>query len=225
MRNLVISVMIAGGALALVGCAVPRASTMHYAPAQFPNRIVNEAVVPESFDVCWSRLIAGLSSEFFVINNVEKASGLITLDFASEAPERYIDCGQTTRTYADSTFTYAVAGDSQYLVDEKVGVNVARKEIHRTTSVEGKINVHVSAVPDGTKIAVNVRYVLTTRVGGRYRIAGSLASGPVQEFAPETYTKAFNTNAPSERESQDDVSCGSNGALEQIILDVVRKKP
>ena len=115
MRNLVISVMIAGGALALVGCAVPRASTMHYAPAQFPNRIVNEAVVPESFDVCWSRLIAGLSSEFFVINNVEKASGLITLDFASEAPERYIDCGQTTRTYADSTFTYAVAGDSQYL--------------------------------------------------------------------------------------------------------------
>ena len=207
--------------MAIGGCAVPNKSTMVYTEAAFPSKLENEAVVNASFDDCWSKLISGLSSEFFVINNVEKASGLITLDFSTDAAEDFVDCGTTTRTYGDKTFTYAAAGDAEFQFDQKVSVNVARQTVQRTTSLSGKINVHVSEVPGGTKVAVNVRYIWTNVVGGYYRLAGSLMSGPVQALDRQTVTKTFNTNAPSARSDSEDISCGSNGKLEKRILDIV----
>lgn len=169
-------------------------------------------------------LISGLSSEFFVINNVEKASGLITLDFSTDSAEQFVDCGTTTRTYGDSTVTYAVAGDSDFLVDRQVGVNVATQTIQRKTSLSGKINVHVSGKPDGTQVTVNVRYIWTNVVGGSYTVAGVLASSPDMPIQEKTFAKTFNTNAPSAAATPDDFSCGSNGRLEAMILDIVRPK-
>jgi len=49
-------------------------------------------VVDKSFDDTWDALIAFTSQHFFGIQNYEKASGLLTLEFSARADE-WVDCG------------------------------------------------------------------------------------------------------------------------------------
>ena len=206
------------------GCAVATKSSHIYENPEREESVANSEVFGLSMDACWQRLIAGLSSEFFVITNVEKASGLITLDFGTDHPEGYVDCGTTTRTYGDQSVVYEVAGDSQYMADVQVGVNVSRQTVQRDTSLSGKINVHVSEVAGGTRVAVNARYIWTAEIGGFYESVGSMGSAGPFPLNKQVHTKSFNTNAPSLGEG-DEISCGSNGALEKLILDIVRAEP
>lgn len=59
-----------------------------------------------------------LAKSFFVVNNIEKESRLINVSFSTETPEKYINCGRTTRTFklGDEVLTtsYDVAADSSY---------------------------------------------------------------------------------------------------------------
>ena len=206
----------------ITGCAVPAKTSINYVPPELPEQVENTVVLNESYDDVWSRLIGGLSTTFFVINNVEKASGLITLDFSTDSPERYVDCGVSTRTYNDEIYTYEVAGDATFPYDQKSGMQVAKQQVSRDTSLTGKINVHVAEVSAGTKVTVNVRYIWTNVVSGTYKMAGAVAAlGPTQGLQPKTYTKSFNTNATSTPNNPDDFPCGANGNLEALILDIV----
>ena len=219
---LAITFMVVCGASQLTGCAVPVQSTAKITDPVLPEKVSNQAVLDEDFDVVWEKLISGLSSEFFVINNVEKASGLITLDFSTSTPERFVDCGNVTRTYGDESNTFALAGDSSFKYDETVGVNVARKRVTRNTDLSGKINVHVAEVPDGTRVTVNARYIWSVELGGTYEMAGSLASGPTQALQRSNFSKSFNTNSVAGPDADLDFTCGATGELEAMILDLVR---
>lgn len=59
----------------LSGCAT---STVSYAPPSESN-IQNSKQVNQPFDALWDQLIKKLSSDFFVINNIDKNSRLINL--------------------------------------------------------------------------------------------------------------------------------------------------
>jgi hypothetical protein len=207
------------------GCAVPVKSSLNYTPPTPDINIDNEILVKAPFDEVWQKLITGLSSEFFVITNIEKASGLITLDFGSDQPDRFVECGETTRTYGDETITYDPAGSSTYHFDgQATGVgNVAKYTVNRSTSLSGKINVHVAEMPDGTKALVNARYILTTRVGGFYNVDTGIAVQDGQKLTPETFTKSFNTNSTSQSEGPEDYVCCASGELEKMILDIIRE--
>lgn len=222
MKVLKVGFVLVLAAVVFSGCAVPVKTTTDYSAPDAPRDIENRLVVESSFDDTWGKLIAGLSSEFFVINNIEKASGLITLDFSSEHPEQFVDCGVTTRHYGDQTFTYQAAGDSDYLADKQSGVNVARMNVHRDAALTGKINVHVAEVSDGTQVSVNARYIWTVVAGGTYKMAGSISSGPTQAIPQSTTTKSFNTRSASKSNGPEDPGCGATGELERMILDIVR---
>ncbi|MFT6140450.1 MAG: hypothetical protein ACJAXN_001665 [Psychromonas sp.] len=208
-------------AVGLGGCTVSTPSTISYVKPDFSNANENQVIVAASFDDSWNQLIAGLSADFFVINNIEKASGLITLDFSGVLPEQFVDCGVTSRTYGERAFKYEVAGDAEFLLDQKYGVNVARKTIQRNASLNGKINVHVSEVSEGTRVTVNARYMWSVIVGGTYRLAGSLATGPSYRIDSETYTKTFNSNSASVANGPNDFTCGATGFLEKKILSII----
>jgi hypothetical protein len=221
-RTAVLCLVILWSTLQLTGCAVPIQSTANYVDPVLLEHVANQLVLDEEFDVVWNKLISGLSSEFFVITNVEKASGLITLDFSTNEPERFVDCGTVTRTYGGESTTFAVAGDYSFKHDEIVGVNVARKNVIRHTALSGKINVHVARFPDGTRVTVNARYIWNLELGGTYVLAGSLASGPTQSLQRSNHSKSFNTNSVSGPDVDLDFTCGPNGELEDMILDIVR---
>ena len=207
------------------GCAIPVKSSVNYIPPVPEESLENEVTVDASFDDVWQTLITGLSSEFFVITNIEKASGLITLDFSSDQPELYVECGETTRTYGDETTTYDPAGDSTYKFDGAANSsgNVAKYHVQRTTSLSGKINLHVSEMSDGTRVSVNARYIHTNLVSGFYNVDTGVSVQGGQRLTPETYTKSFNTNSTSQSGEPDDYVCCGTGELERLILDIVRE--
>jgi hypothetical protein len=57
--------------------------------------IANTRAVDMSRDELWTRLIPELGKRFFVINNLDKASGLINISYTGD-PELYVDCGRIT---------------------------------------------------------------------------------------------------------------------------------
>src|SRR5262249_7083662 len=81
------------GALLLSACG----SSLQYTA---PNEIApqaNSKTVAKTKDQVWSALVSGLSAQFFVINNIDKESGLINITYSGD-PELYIDCGTIAST-------------------------------------------------------------------------------------------------------------------------------
>ena len=73
----VIAVLLTSGCVA----TVPK-----YSPPLMSGTPTNEVVLPENFEVVWKRLVKNLSADFFVINNIEKASRLINISFSANQP-------------------------------------------------------------------------------------------------------------------------------------------
>jgi hypothetical protein len=211
-------------AVFLSGCVTPGNSRLDYVPPQIVGASRNEVSLAEPFDTVWDRLVGKLATGFFVINNIDKASRLINVSFSSDSPERYVDCGKSTRQFAFNseakTYTYQVAADSRYKATATWGPfnnlpSVA--EISRDTSLEGRINVYVAPnSADATRVTVNVRYILriaTSGAGTAYNAFGV----PAQQFSvPNSSSEiAFTTN---ESATKDEITCRATGELEQTIL-------
>ncbi len=123
-------------ALILAGCS---GKTMYTPPSEY-TAATNEKIVNKPIDKVWKSSVSELGKRFFVINNLDKASGLINISY-SGSPESYIDCGRVysyvsnargERTYdfpaAQAEAHYEVMGDGLY-------------HINRKMSLEGRINL------------------------------------------------------------------------------------
>ena len=55
----------------------------------------NTKLIQKPRDAVWATSVPALSKQFFVINNLDKTSGLINLSYSGD-PEKYIDCGRIT---------------------------------------------------------------------------------------------------------------------------------
>jgi len=213
----------------LSGCATPGVSEFKYSTS-LSNKVQNEKTVTKSFDEVWTQLIEGISKSFFVINNVEKVSGIINVSFHSDEPEDYIDCGKSTRTLEwkgnKEVFNYEIAEDSTYKL---AGKNVGELEqfatiatVNRKTSLEGRFNVFVSSKGSQTTISTNARYVFTTKVSGEWVAYNAYDQVMNREaMPPEVFTTTFNTNVPNKGDENTPV-CNSKGNLEAVILDLIR---
>lgn len=193
--------------LFLAGCA---SSSFHYTP---PATMTNKSTkhVEKSFDVTWNQLVKELSSDFFVINNIDKNSRLINISFSSQKPSEYIDCGQTSRTFTNArgtnTYTYKTADSSTFSTTNPSGdaFNVDRK-----TKLEGRSNVYIAPDGNGTEINVNTKFVLTI-ITNAYTFDGRGAGA-------QNSTVDFSTKHEG---GGNDIRCISNGVIEHRILDMV----
>jgi hypothetical protein len=79
--------------------------TMHTTPGQ------NTKLIQKPRDAVWAASVPALSKQFFVINNLDKSSGLINISYSGD-PEKYIDCGRITSFVknAQGERTYDFAG-------------------------------------------------------------------------------------------------------------------
>src|SRR5262245_49610236 len=103
---------------ALTVGACHASSSQQYTPPAAES-VANSTQIAAPFDTTWDHLIKNLSKEFFVINNVEKASRIINVSFSTDRPGEFIKCGSRTREYVSGagkkeTVTYDPAERSTF---------------------------------------------------------------------------------------------------------------
>lgn len=118
-----------------------------YIPPSDSSLINNSRIINKNFDETWSALIAYAGTSFFSIDNFEKNSGLMILNFSTSNPADFITGG-----YYKSTDLSPFDGDF-----------VAYMEKWKdNTTFNGKMNIVVQKIDDeSTKITINARYVYT----------------------------------------------------------------
>ncbi|WP_156326586.1 hypothetical protein [Pseudomonas sp. NBRC 111127] len=196
--------LLAGGTL--VGCAT---SSMDYSPPT-PAAVPNTRSVSTDFEKSWDQLVRQLSSDFFVINNIDKSSRLINVSFSTSRPSEYVDCGSTLRKFSNArgeqVYNYVTADSAKFAVtNQNAAFNVSRE-----TKLEGRVNIYVAPGKGGTDISVNTKYVFTVNA----KIFGF--DGSPVTVNPTTID--FSTKSPY---TSPDLTCYARGTLESRILDMV----
>ncbi|WP_152986915.1 hypothetical protein [Bordetella bronchiseptica] len=194
----------------LAGCA----GSVNYSPPALRAPLPNTITIDQPIDTVWTQAVPRLGKQFFVINNLDKSSGLINISYSGN-PESYIDCGRIrshvqnlrgTRDYdfpaASASQTYEVMQNGQY------------GQVHRQMDLDGRVNLIFESIgKNATRVSANTKYVATKTVtspthAGMLKDSISFTSGN-----GATFRGAFPTE------------CRATGALEQQILDAVAGRP
>ena len=124
------------------------------------HTVETEKSVNKGFDEAWMELVSGLSKSFFVINNIEKASGIINVSFSSDEPSEFIDCGTAHGTISGAPFTYSIASPGKNPSVYQQGIYTFAGSSLRDTDVQGRVNIFMQKVSeDTTTVTVNAKYV------------------------------------------------------------------
>jgi hypothetical protein len=194
----------------LIGCAT---GNFAYIPSNQTAIVQNSIEVNKSKDSTWNQLVAGLSSGFFVINNMDKQSGFINLSYAGD-PEKYVEGGELSYTVSnlrgERNYRFpASRANAQF----ETMINGNLCGIRRQLDLEGRINILLSELPSNrTRLTVNTRYILSLKA------TGQTATG--QPVAP--YQENISFNSGQSTKSNAGVEYRSNGKLEQTILEIFK---
>lgn len=187
----------------LTGCAT---STANYHYPQ--NHIVeNTKTVNKSFDEVWNGLVKELSSDFFVINNIDKSSKIINVSFSASKASNYVDCGNSHRTFKN------MQGERVYEYNTADSQNFTTQEghINRSTRLDGRVNIYVSQEDGKTTVSVNAKYTIPV----------TLVFQPFANHFPQSKSMVYDFSTKSNY-SGEGVICVANGALEKRILNLVK---
>ena len=208
--------------VAIGGGATLKVTTSHYAKPK-PNDVLHSANVPLPFDIAWDMLIEGITKNTYVINNIEKVSGLITVAFSSSDVENWIDGGTISCKYGERIFTFNGAGNGKYIYDTKQGQYIVTSYVTRTTSLEAVANVHLKRIKDDlTSISVNTRYVVKIQDARSYQ-AVNWAGVPQGSgnLSPETLSFTLSTLTPAVSEEESGFTLQSKGVFERYIISLI----
>lgn len=149
------------GLLLLAACA----GKMQYIPPTVNPTTQNFLALDNSKEDIWKTIIPALGKSFFVINTLDKSSGIINISYSGD-PERYVDCGRINsyvrnargeRTY---DFPASRAQQSYEVMDMEHGGGLIF--VDRKMNLEGRINIIIEeGSPVTSRITVNTKYVLT----------------------------------------------------------------
>jgi hypothetical protein len=144
--------------LPLVGCAAKQ----DYVRPTAPTAPLNLKVIEKPRDTVWNGAVPALGKQSFVINNMDKKSGLINITYTGD-PKRYIDCGQVSayvknaREERSYDFPGAAASKS-YEVTLPQGLF----RVDRKMALEARTNLAFGELtPSSTRVTATTRYVVT----------------------------------------------------------------
>lgn len=177
----------------------------------------NSVVIEKSREVVWNAAVPKLGKQFFVINNLDKSSGLINVSYTGD-PEQYIDCGRIvsfvqnaagTRTY---DFPASKAQQSYEVLDPGVGLF----QIDRRMALDGRVNLIFEELsPSQTRVTANTRYIVSRQTSALN------ANGASTSFADTiSFNSGTSASFPSNRKGVS-VECTPTGKLESDILSSV----
>lgn len=207
--------LIASAVSVLAGCA---SGSQHYTPPG-EYQASNSKTVNRGFDSVWADAIPALGKQFFIINNLDKDSGLVNLSYSGEA-DAYVDCGKVVSsvTNARGKRDYSYSAASAFEQFEMLTPDGLLVTAQRKISLEGRINLIFEKIgASKTQVTANTKYIVT-RV-----FSGQAVTG--QYLAPFTDTASFTSGhqgAFPVNNQGGATTCVSKGVLESTILDLVR---
>lgn len=183
-----------------------------------PNDIIpqkNSVEINKNKDEVWKIIVPTLGKNFFVINNLNKESGIINISYNGD-PEKYVNCGyiesyvmnaRGKRTY---NFPAAAAHQTYEIMDMKRGELFF---VNRRMSLDGRMNLIIEEIgPNKTLVTISTRYILTK----------SITVSDVQHHSSSfSDTISFNTNQSNRfptSGSHPGTFCQANGNLEKEVL-------
>ncbi|KXW57114.1 hypothetical protein FEMY_23700 [Ferrovum myxofaciens] len=199
--------------LTLTGCA----GSVDYVQPNLDKKVSNEKIINLSRDQVWNSTIPALSKKFFVINNLDKSSGLINISYSGD-PEKYIDCGQISshlpNIHGDRIDTFPAAISNKRL---QVMVNGHLINEVRKVELNGKVSLSFEELsPSKTKVTVNTHYIVRRQI-----TFYSPSSGvPISN----TDTIEFNSDSLASFPAVNDgraTECVGTGLLENEILNAI----
>lgn len=194
----------------LAGCAT---GTTNYTPPADYKQVTNQKIINKSFDRAWKDTVSNLSKDFFVINNLDKNSGLINVSFSGN-PENYIDCGTVYSKVSNlrGVREYKFSGAAQNIrYEEWDSSNMNLIIFNRQISLDGRVNLVLSAQGANQTLAIaNVKYVLNRKVDSLGTVSG-------RNF----YQDSISFTSKDSATFPGGTTCTSNGKLEQLLLDTL----
>ena len=174
----------------------------------------NSIIVNKSREDIWDKIIPKIGKTFFVINNLDKDSGLINISYSGD-PEEYVDCGQI-HSYIKNLAgqrTYNFPSSRAYQEYEYMEGGYLY-HIKRKMDLEGRINIILEEIaPTQTQVTINTKYVLTKTITSQ--ILGS------QYYpATQTYTTTF-VSGQEGKCTSGIMICKATGGLEREILSLL----
>lgn len=199
-------------ALLLAGCA----GKMDYTPPVKPLGTINQKIIDMPREAVWNSIVPELGKQFFVINNIDKSSGLINLSYSGN-PERYIDCGNITsyvkNARGERTYNFpASKAQQRYEVLDGNGLFM----IDRQMTLEGRMNLIFEEInPKQTRVSANTRYVVQKKLKV-FNFANNMTY-------PFDDSISFNSNSSASfPNSSINTECLSTGKLEEEILALIK---
>jgi hypothetical protein len=198
----------------ILGCS---GSFKYTKPTASPDTSSSSRTIPFPREQVWNAAIASLGKRFFVINNLDKSSGLVNISYSGD-PEKYVDCGEiksvVSNLRGERVYDFPAA---QASADYEILSPSGFFGIHRTMKLDGRVNVVFEDAGVGsTEISVHARYVLER--------SGSGADAQGRPMTPLNDSIAFNSgqSASFPRLGSDDaLVCVATGALEHEIIDAI----
>jgi hypothetical protein len=196
----------------LVGCA---GRLEYIRPIGMPT-LNNSVVINKSKDELWKQIVPMLGKQFFVINNLDKDSGIINISYSGD-PEKYIDCGRLNsyvknargeRTY---NFPASKAYQEYEVMDMERGGGLFF--VSRKMNLEGRMNIIVEEIDvNRSRVTTNTRYVLTK----------TLIVRNVQGYS-NTFTDSISFNSGQEGTFPGSlgITCQATGRLEEEVLSLL----
>ena len=179
-----------------------------------PQNTSNTVTVERPREIVWNASVPELGKQFFVINNLDKSSGLINISYTGD-PEKYIDCGEVTsyvrNLRGERTYKFPASKAQQvYEVMDNAGNLFG---IERTMSLEGRVNlIFEEASKTSTRVTANTRYVVTRQITAR----------GVMSQIPQSSTDSISFNSNGKAVFPGDTECVATGKLEQDILSAIK---
>lgn len=187
-------------------------------PAAQPGAANNYKIIDKPREIVWNAGVPELGKQFFVINNLDKSSGLINVSYNGD-PEKYIDCGRVTSYVknARGARTYDFPGASAQQRYE-VMHNGQLFGLNRRLSLKGRVNLIFEELsPTKTKVTANTRYVVQ-----RQLTITAVANNIPQSSADSISFNSGSSGAFAPNNSGQGTECVATGALEREILFAIR---
>lgn len=184
----------------------------------------NSRTFNASYDQVWNAAISSVGESFFVLENIEKDSGIMSITFSSNSPDSYIDCGLVTDSgtrFGGRKHTLSFPGAASS-VQRVLIVDGQDSPTLREIALSGKINLIFKKLSNSsTDVKVNTRYIVDLKNHVTYYIAAGF--GTIRRTETIANQLAFTANETGTMPNGG-MQCKSMFTLEQQILDGIQKK-
>lgn len=196
------------GLLSFSGCA----GSLNYYPPKISTNYNTSIIINQNRDAVWKKMVPAIGKHFFVINNLDKSSGLINISYSGN-PEVYVDCGRivskVSNLRGERTYDFPAARANQQYEIMKTNLYI----LNRQMSLEGRMNIIFEEIEeDKTRVTANTKYVVSRKVTVR-----NAGGGIPQNFTTST---SFNSGGSGTLPTGDGRAtvCRPTGKFESDVL-------